>query len=216
MQWIDTPTEQTTAATDVLLALEALASVLYLSRLGVGGDVFKVRVWSCAFGLLAFAATLGAVAHGCRMSAQLNRLLWQPINLALGLTVAMFVVGVVYDHWGPAAAGRVLPIMVGVGTAFFGLTVILPGTFTVFIVYEAAAMVFALAVYVLLAARQQLAGAAAMAAGIGITLVAAAVQASGSVSVTAIWELDHNGIFHLIQIAGVVVLVAGLRMALLA
>jgi hypothetical protein len=214
MGFVDSPTEQTTASTDALLALVALAGALYLSRLGVS-DAFKARIWSWAFGLLALASALGAVAHGYRMSAQLNSLLWKPINLALGLTVATFVVGVAYDLWGPAVARRVLPVMVGVGIAFFGLTAILPGTFTVFIVYEAAAMVFALAVYVLLAARRQLAGAAVMAAGVGITLIAAAVQASGAVSATVIWEFDHNGVFHLIQVVAVIVLVAGLRMSLL-
>ena len=64
--------------------------------------------------------------------------------------------------------------------------------------------------------RGQLTGAAVMAAGITISIIAAAVQASGAVSVTVLWEFDHNGIFHLIQIAGVAVLVIGLRMALLA
>ncbi len=135
--------------------------------------------------------------------------------MALGLTVAMFVVGVIYDQWGLVATRRVLPILIAVAVAFFVVTVLVPGTFLAFIVYEAAAMLFALVVYILLAVRGQLTGAAVMAAGITISIIAAAVQASGAVSVTALWEFDHNGIFHLIQIVGVVVLVAGLRMALL-
>ena len=55
-----------------------------------------------------------------------------------------------------------------------------------------------------------------MAAGVLVTLIAAGVQASGAVSVTLIWQFDHNGLFHLIQMVGVVLLVAGLRAALLA
>lgn len=77
-------------------------------------------------------------------------------------------------------------------------------------------MFFALVVYILLAVRKRLAGAAVMAAGILITIVAAAIQASGAVFVTIIWEFDYNGIFHLIQIVGLAVLVAGLRAALYA
>jgi hypothetical protein len=123
---------------------------------------------------------------------------------------------VVYDRWGPAAARRALPILLGVGVLFFGVTVVLPGSFRVFILYEAVATVFALVVYLVLAARGQLPGAAVMAIGILISIVAAAVQASGAVSFKALWEFDHNGVFHLIQIAGVAVLTVGLRMALLA
>jgi hypothetical protein len=214
MEFIDVPTERTTAVTDVLLALVALASVVYLARIGKGRDPWKTRVWSWAFGLLAFASALGAVAHGLKMSEQLNDLLWKPLNLALGLTIAMFVVGVVYDRWGEVPSRRMLPVLIGVGVVFFLVTVVVPGSFTVFILYEAVAMLFALVVYVLLAARRQLVGAAVMAAGILITIVAAALQASGAVALTFIWEFDHNGIFHLIQVVGVAVLVAGLRMAL--
>ena len=214
MEFIDIPTEQTTAATDVLLALVALVSVVYLLRIGKGRDPWKTRIWAWGFGLLAFASALGAVAHGFKMSEQLNDLLWKPLNLALGLTIAMFAVGVVYDRWGEASSRRVLPILIGVGVAFFVVTVVIPGSFLVFILYEAVAMLFALVVYVLLAARRHLVGASVMAAGILITIVAAGIQASGAVVLTIIWEFDHNGIFHLIQVVGVAVLVAGLRMAL--
>ena len=212
MEFIESATERTTAATDLLLALVALGSIIYLARFGAR-DRWKVRIWSWAFGLLVFASAMGAVAHGFKMTEQVNDLLWMPLNLALGLTIAMFVVGVVYDMWGEAASRRVLPILVAVGVVFFAVTVLIPDSFILFILYEAVAMLFSLVVYVLLAARRQ-AGAAVMAAGILITIVAAAIQASNAISVTFIWEFDHNGIFHLIQIVGVVVLVAGLRAAL--
>jgi hypothetical protein len=215
MEFIDIPTERTAAVTDVLLAMVALTGLLYLSRPSAGGGAFKVQVWSWALGLLAFAAALGAIAHGFKMSAQLNRLLWKPLNLALGLTVALFVVGVAYDLWGPAIARRALPIMIAMGVAFFAVTVLVPGTFLVFIAYESLAMLFALVAYILLAARGQLHGAAVMALGILVSIVAAAVQANGSVSIKVLWEFDHNGVFHLIQIVGVIVLVVGLRMGLL-
>ena len=133
MRFINIPTEQTTAVTDVLLALVALASVFHLSHIGAESDTFKAHIWSWAFGLLAFASALGAIAHGFQMSEQLNSLLWKPLNLALGLTVAMFAVGVVYDLWGLAAARRVLPILIGIGVVFFSVTVVVPGSFLVFI-----------------------------------------------------------------------------------
>jgi hypothetical protein len=214
-QFIDIPTEQTTAATDLLLALLAGACVFYLARIGSARDPFKTVVWYAAFGLLTFAAAMGAVAHGFQMSARLNRILWQPLNLALGLAIAMFVVGVVYDRWGQAAAQRVLPILLAVGVIFFAVTLAIPGSFMVFILYEAVAMLFALVVFFLIATRGTIPGAWWMVAGVGITIVAAVIQALGTTRVNIIWDFDHNGVFHLVQIAGVLVLTIGLRIALL-
>ncbi len=216
MDFIDIPTERTTAATDAVLVLLALGAALYVFYGGRGRDRWKATVWACAFGLLTLASALGAVAHGFQMSAQLNSLLWQPLNLALGLTIAVFVVGVVHDLWGERASRRALPVMLVVGVAFYGVTRLIPGSFLVFVLYEAVAMLFSLGVYVWLAVRERAPGAWWMAAGILITIIAAGIQASGAVRVTVVWEFDHNGIFHIVQMVGVAVLVAGLRAALLA
>lgn len=216
MEFIDIATEQTTAATDALLALVALASTLYVLRIGWNRDRWKATIWACAFGLLTMASVLGAVAHEFMMSDRVNNLLWQPLNLALGLTIAMFVVGVVNDLVGHRASRRALPIVAAVGVVFCVVTLLIPGTFLVFVIYEAVAMLFALGAYVWLAARGALPGAWWMAAGVLITIVAAAIQASGAVSITVVWPFDYNGVFHLVQLPGVVALVVGLRAALLA
>ena len=186
MELIDIPTEQTTAATDALVAIIAAAFAVMLSKEGARSDRTKGRIWSATFGLLAVAAALGAIAHGFQMSGRTNELLWMPLNLALGVTVALFVVGAVYDLRSFSLPSLLVPILLAVGTAFFVVTVLIPGSFLVFVVYEAIAMLFALVVYVVLAARQTLSGA-------------------------AIWEFDHNGAFHLIQMVGLVFLLIGLR-----
>ncbi len=214
MRLIDIPTERTTAVTDAILALLALGCLLYLRWLGQS-DPWKTNIWSWVFGLLALAALLGTVAHGFKMSARLNHLLWQPLYLALGVTVALFVVGVVYDGWGYAISRQVLPVMVVIGLVFYAVTWLKPGSFLVFIIYEAIAMLFALAVYSWLAIQGFLDGAGLMAAGVLVTTIAAGVQASESVSVHFIWPFDYNGLYHLIQMVGLLVLVAGLRAALL-
>jgi hypothetical protein len=212
---IDTPTERTTAATDALLALLALGCGLYLFWLGQP-DPWKAGLWAWMFGLLALSAALGAVAHGFKMSAKTNAMLWQPLNLALGLAVGFFVVAVIYDLGGLPVVHWTLPLMIGVGLAFFAVTRMFPDTFLVFVVYQIGAMSFALVVYGWLAINQQLAGAGLMAAGILVTMLAAGVQAGKSVSFTFIWKFDHNGAYHLIQMVGVILLTAGLRAAFLA
>jgi len=213
MEFIDIPTEQTTAATDALLALIALGAFFVVRRAGREKDRWKTTIWVWAWALLFVASALGAVAHGFKMSQQTNDLLWQPLNLALGLTIAMFVVGVVHDAWGETASRRVLVPMIVVGVAFFVVTRLIPGSFLVFVLYEAVAMLFALVVYTVLAAQKHLVGAWWMAAGILVTIVAAGIQASGAVQVTVVWEFDHNGIFHIVQMVGVALLVTGLRKA---
>jgi len=212
MKFIDIPTEQTTAVTDGLLALLALGCGLYLLWIGQD-DPWKARLWAAAMGLLAVAAGLGTVIHGFKKSPSKNLLLWQPLNLALGLTVALFAVGVVYDLWGPAPARRVLLPLLAVGMAFFGVTRLLPRTFLIFTIYQTIVTLFALVVYGWLAFNGQLAGAGLMAAGVLVTIIAAAVQTNKAVLFTFIWKFNYNGAYHLIQMVGVVLLTAGLRTA---
>jgi hypothetical protein len=49
-----------------------------------------------------------------------------------------------------------------------------------------------------------------MAAAMAVSLAAGAIQAS-SVTVRLGWVFDHNGVFHLVQLAGLALLVVGLR-----
>jgi hypothetical protein len=218
MELIDIPTEQTTAATDLVLAILAAACAVYLCRIG-RLNVYRRNLWSWVFGLLAVSAAIGAVAHGFRMSPEVNNLLWQPLNLLLGLTVAMFAVGAVYDTWGRRIAQRLLPVMMAIGVFFYGVTVMLPDStpsdgFLAFIVYETVVMLFALGTYCTLAVRGRLDGAGLIAAAILITIAAAAVQATGTLHFTLIWEFNHDGIFHLMQMPGVILLAAGVGAAM--
>ena len=216
MQFIDIPTEQTTAATDAVLCVVAAVLAIVVASAGSRADRTKGRIWAATFGLLAVAGALGAIAHGFQMSERTNEIIWMPLNLALGLTVALFVVGSVYDLRGFSLPRFLVPIMVAVGVVFFGITVLIPGSFMVFVIYEAVAMLFALVVYVILSVRRSMRGALLMAVGVLVSIAAAAVQASGAVYFTVIWEFDFNGAFHLIQIVGLVILAIGLTRELAA
>lgn len=208
----DIPTEQTTAFTDVFLAVLAMVAIAAL-RPHAGRDRWKVAVWSWVFGLLALSATLGAAAHGLDIPPGVRTALWQPLFLALGALVGLFVVAAVYELRGRGAARRLLPFMLGMAVVFYGLTRLFSGMFRVFLIYEAAAMVLALLIFLSLA-RAGRRGAGIIAVAIVINIVAAAIQESESVAVTWIWSFDHNGLFHLVQMVAVVVLVIGLRRSL--
>lgn len=212
MNIVTDPTEQTTAATDILLALAAGGGLLFLYRSALpGGSPWKIAVWSTAIGLIGLAAALGAAAHGLTWSPTVHRRIWQVLNMTLALAVSLFVAGVAYDLWGFRISAFILPIVMATGLGFYLVTLRHPGIFLLFIIYEALALSFALGAYSLLAIRGTLPGAPLMAAGILISMAAAAIQARKTVSVTLIWKFDHNGIYHLVQMLGLAVLLIGLH-----
>jgi hypothetical protein len=213
VQFNPIPTELTTAATDVALGVLAVGCMSYLARFREC-DRWKVGLWSWLFGLLAAAALLGAVAHGFAWSVAVWDFLWFPLFLLLGLTVALFVVGAIYDWRGLSAAKRSMPFMIALAVIFFGVTQVISGAFLVFVLYEAVAMLFAFGLYGYLATKASSRAMTVMLTGVGLNIVAAAIQATQAVSFTFVWPFDHNGVFHLVQMVALVVLCAGLRMSL--
>ncbi|MGA1848204.1 MAG: DUF6962 family protein [Thermoplasmatota archaeon] len=210
MGFIDIPTEQTTAFTDLVLSILAVGFAFYLARSEVKvGSRFRTRIWTMILLFLGLSAGLGAVAHGFEMSDSLNRSVWHPLNLGLGMTIAFFVIAVIHDISGKRRAKKLIPVMVTVSLLFFLVTVFIPGSFLVFIIYEALAMLGALISYFLLTIRKKLPGSGLITMGILLTIIAAGVQASESVEFTLIWEFDHNGLFHIIQMMALPFLVFG-------
>jgi len=211
MKFIDIPTEQTTSVTDIILALLALCLAFFIYSIGRNRDLKKTRIWFWVFVLLSFASFLGAIAHGIKMPEQNNYYIWQPINLALGLTVALFVAGVVYDMRDFSLPRTLIPIVLFIGALFYLITVIFPGTFIVFILYETVGMLFAFVSYLVLAISRKLRGSLLMALAILITMIASGIQAIGTIHIRVIWELDNNGLFHIIQMLGLIFFLLGLR-----
>jgi hypothetical protein len=216
MKYVKDPTEQSTAITDILLALVALGGILVLTlNITNSAELWKITIWSAAFGLIGLAAALGAAAHGLVISRTVHDRIWQLLNISLALAVSLFVAGVVYDLWGLTVCFKALPVMLAAGLGFFGVTLLYPGIFFVFIVYEGLALIFALSAYIYLALRGEPAGAAFMATGILISILAAGIQAKKSISLTVIWQFDHNGIYHILQMVGLLLLLIGLQKSLL-
>jgi Family of unknown function (DUF6962) len=205
-------TELTTAATDALLGLVCLAVAFQLAATPTPA-AWKRALWVAVFGLLSCGSWLGALAHGLEWSDATRAALWRPLYLSLGLAVALLFVGAVHDWWGEAASRQLLPWALGAGVLFFALTQILGGAFVLFLVYEGAATGVALIIYAALVITGGMPGAGAIAAGIALSLLAAAVQAS-DLGVRVIVRFDHNALFHVVQIASIIVLASGLRTSL--
>ena len=210
MQFINIPIEQTTAATDFILFILSVWTVFKIRKAGRGASKKKAGIWIWVFILLSIAAIFGAVAHGFQMDEKINYLLWQPLNLALGLSVSLFAVAAIFDLRHGSLPKVVAPGFIALGIIFYFITVFIPGSFLVFIIYEAVVMLFAIFAYISLALKGELKGAWWMVSGILITIIAAAIQASETMHVEVIWEFDHNGIFHIVQMIGILVLLKGL------
>jgi hypothetical protein len=202
------PVERTTAVTDLLLALVTAVGIRHLSR-ALAASWLR-NIWLAALAAFGMAALLGAAAHGLALGIDTLDLLWQPLYLLLGTAVALFVVGAAGDGWGLHAGRRMLPPMLLLAALFYLATRYADGDFTVFVGFEAAGLLFALMVYIWLAVARRRAGATHVAAGLLLSLAGGALQALPSASARLLWEFDHNGLYHLVQLPGVVILVKGL------
>ena len=214
MEFIDIPTEQTTAVTDALLAVIAILAVMYMHSIS-HKNKWKTTLWMCFFGFMTLVYILGTIIHGFKISPDLQAILWYPLYFLLCLSVGIFMVAAVYDIWGENIAHRSLPVMIFIAGTFFCITLFWSNNFLVFIIYESVILSFALVGYIWLAFQCHLEGAGLMSMGISVTLIAAAIQVSNSLSFTFIWSFDHNGVFHLVQMAGIVLILSGVRKILL-
>jgi len=215
MNRVEDPAERTTAVTDIILALVAFGGVLLLQWSPVNaGEPWRINIWSAAIGLIGLAAALGAAAHGLLLKTTLHNRIWLVLNMALALAVSLFVVGVINDLWSCELSRKALPFMLFAGLGFYLTTLIYPEIFFFFIVYEGLALTFALGAYLFLTVTGA-AGAGFLASGVLLSIVAAGLQARKSIVFTLIWKFDHNGIYHIVQTIGLLLLVAGLKISLI-
>lgn len=197
----------TTAGTDGLLAVVVVIGLAWLHRRTPPS--WRRTVWTTGLGLFAVAAALGVIAHGLELSPRLRTLTWQPLWLSLGVAAACFATGALADWRGEATARRVLPWLLAAAGLFYASTWVSGGAYLMFVLFETAVLVLALVAYCMLA-RARRPGAIAMIIGLLLSLVGGAVQAS-RLSLHLGWELDHNGLYHLVQLVGVMFILVGLR-----
>ncbi len=212
MQLNASSTELVTAVTNLPLAITSLMAVGSLLHRRQEQPL-RAWVWIGMFGTLAIATGVGIFAHGLALDSTARKLLWHPINAALGLTVAAFVAGAVLDGWGLGAARHALPVLLLLAAGFLAYRNLYPENFLPFIVYESVAMLFCLGVYLMLIVQHRVPGAGWMVAGIGITILAAVLQAT-PLTVRFGVTFDHNGVFHLVQLPGLFCLLAGVQKGL--
>lgn len=206
--FVDCATEQTTAMTDLLLSLQAIAAIWILNRSLVKRPLWT-DLWTWLFGLLSAASLLGAISHGVRMTSSVNIALWIVIYLALGIMMALFLIAAVTMYWNPERGKRCLPYGMVTAFAFFLITQMWSDSFLLFVIYEAISLLLALILYLSCFWIRREKGSGLLAAGIVVGIVAAVVDTQSTLRFTFIWEFNNHGIFHLVQMISLLLLTMG-------
>lgn len=208
--FISIPTEQTTAVTDLILAAQALVCMQY-ARSRSTDSCFALSLWACVFGLLSFSSLLGAIVHGIELVPVTSRILWGLLYFMLGLLVALIALAALAHVGHDGISKRLVPAGLVVAFVFSAITQVWDNSFLLFVAYEAVMMVMALGIYLAcfwLPSKRR--GSGWLAIGILFSLVAAAVDTQSALRLHWFWTFDNHGIFHLIQMVGLLIITIGL------
>jgi hypothetical protein len=203
-------TEPVVTFTDYGLALECglLAWLCWRRRPG------PFRRWLTVFFFAAaLAPLLGGTVHGFFPDETLGqRLLWTGTLLAIGVTAlsgwalgGLLVLSERARHWLMVAAWVQLAV-------YAGVVGFISGNFAVAIIDYLPATVFLLVAFAIAWRRSRASPLAVAAAGLGLTLVAAAGQQAG-IGIHPVW-FDHNALYHLLQALAFLMVYRGARFLL--
>lgn len=187
--------EPTTTLTDYALALAAFGWGVVLLR----ERATPARLFGLAFVATGLAATLGGSLHGFgpRWSEAARAGVWLATYAAIGAANLSLLAGAVVA-WAP---GAYQVSLLGLAGFRLGVYLILLGSHQEFryVVYDFAGTLIALLALALLGCARHPAAVRMTLAGLAVSFLGALVQRSG---VRLHEHLNHNDLFHLIQIAG--------------
>jgi Family of unknown function (DUF6962) len=190
--------------TDYLLAIATLGLGIALIR---GAAGVPARLWGVAFVALAIGGAFGGTYHaleGGSTDESMVAWIWCINEWFIGLFGLLVVAATTILVFTGATRRFVLTVAALVYLAYVAWTWS-HTSFADVLVYNVAVMVFVLAVH--LVRLRALPATPWIVAGIAASAVAAAVQASA----IAIGVLDHNDLFHLIQLGAMLLLFGGAR-----
>ncbi len=200
--------EPMTLATDLLLGAVAFALAMPLvSRRALGRRAR--RLWGWALALTGLAAWTGGVWHGFgpAMSAALAAALWKVTVFAIGGAAAAMLAGAAIAALRPPARTLLLAL-VAIKLVLYLAWMSRHDDFRYVIYDYAPAMGLVLCLQIVAAARGRRAGSGLIAAGILLSLVAAAIQRSEA---TYGVHFNANDLYHLVQIGALVLFFCGAR-----
>lgn len=192
-----------TSITNIILACEVFFLAGMLSRTPMH-RFSAAWFWSGAMALLGLAALVGGIDHGFFEASGLPRYSIQRFNWIVLGAMTFFILMTTAAQFFPR---RVRPLFLIFGLIQFGadtVAVLLIDSFLDVILNYAPVMLLLLAMNVM--GLKHGTGSRAMIAGILVLFAASAVQSLG---VDVFSPLDHNGLYHLASMLGVVFLYHG-------
>ncbi len=144
--WISIPTEQTTAWTDLILTILALACLIAIKGIAKPKPIWT-SAWIGVFGLLALASFLGALAHGIQWTPQILSTLWFGIYSCLSLAMALVAVATITFQWGHRVARKLFSGAIVNALLFLSITQTWSDSFLLFLLYEGFILLAALGVF---------------------------------------------------------------------
>lgn len=200
--------EPTTAITDLILGVFslALAASLWRSR----GSELSRRYWSGALTASGVAALLGGLYHGAgpQLSLLTRAILWKSVTLSGGLIAFCLVSAAVFASFSSRRA-RVACQLVALAQLFVYVAWVLRDDAFAFVILNYGIAMMFVAALQLRDWRSARDRAKFILAGIAGSIAAGAVQASG---VSLHQHLNHNDIYHLIQLGATYLLYRGGRL----
>ncbi|MDX2416228.1 MAG: hypothetical protein QNK19_02080 [Xanthomonadales bacterium] len=206
IQFIESATERTTAATDLILAVEFFLFAIFFIKSASGNK--RAAAWSIPFLLLAGAFLIGAIAHGFQMPEKTNMQLWLLLAGCSAFGLAHLVSASV-GEWKPAWYKKSVVGMSLAAIIFVGTTVKF-SSFTVYVVFILITMALVSWLNAMCFERSGNKNYLLIIFGAVITATASLVQLITSIHFTIIWEFDYNGAFHLIQMLAGIFLALGI------
>jgi hypothetical protein len=198
---------QVSALTDLLLACLAFFLAWALSARPAQARS-AAWYWRGAMFFLALAALLGGVDHGFVEPAGLDRAPVQRLTWGvLGLMTSAVLLTLGAQFFGPARQRRVAGLAVVQLLAYL-VAVLVVGSFLVVVVNYLPVILALLAFNLYALWRGNGDGSLAMVLGILVQLLASGVQA---LRIDAFGPIDHDGLYHLISMPGIVLLYFGGR-----
>jgi hypothetical protein len=198
--------EPATLATDLLLAAVAATLAWRLGALARRPGLAARRWWAVAFTTTASAALAGGLWHGFRphLPWLLERALWKSTLVAAGIASFALVAAAAFAGLA-ARPRRAVLIAAAAGSAVYLAWIALRDDFFSVVLDSGVALFLVFTVHL---ARRERAGSPAILVGVAVALLGGVVQAA---HLAPHPDFNHNDLYHLIEVAAILVFYAGAR-----
>ncbi len=200
-------TEPVTLLTDYFLSAQAFYLGYRCLSTGKNGHSRATRLWGLALLMLSLGAFVGGTAHGFKLYLGTggHAIVWKLTVYSIGLCTFFMLAGTTLGSVGKVAQRVILTFAVS-QLAVYAIWMATHNDF-IYVVYDyVPAMLIIIVLQAILYVKRKQVSAIWLSSGIFVSLAAAGIQISGF---DIHKYLNHNDIYHLVQMVGVYLLYRG-------